>query len=198
MNRVYVGHDDGPDLWVIDPVAKKITSTLTIPAGPEYMLAEDDTGRIYLNIKSDDTVQVISASDNNSTIGAAWPTAPAKKPHGLAIDLRGERRLFVAGVNGKLAVLKANDGKLLSSVDTVTGVDQIAFDAGKDRLYCPSVNGKMTVLDTSGGSVVPLGDVATARGAKTVAVDPSRHSAWLAYSEGGKCFARKFTLTAAR
>ncbi len=194
VNRVFVGHDDGPGLWVIDPVAKKITSTLTIPSGPEYMLAEDDTGRIYLNIKSDDTVQVISASDNNSTIGAAWPTAPAKKPHGLAIDLRGERRLFVAGVNGKLAVLKANDGKLLGSADTVTGVDQIAFDAGQDRLYCPSSNGKMTVLDTSGNSVKPLGDVATARGAKTATVDLKRHSVWLAYTEGGKCFARKFTL----
>ena len=197
VNRVYVGHDDGPDLWIIDPVAKKITSTLTIPAGPEYMVPEDDTGRIYLNIKSDDTVQVISASDNNSTIGAAWPTAPAKKPHGLALDLRGERRLFVAGVNGKLAVLKANDGKLIGSTDTVAGVDQIAFDAGKDRLYCPSGNGKMTVLDTSGNDVKPLGDVATSRGAKTVAVDPSRHSAWLAYTEGGKCFARKFTIPAA-
>lgn len=192
VNRVFVGHDDATDLWVIDPDAKKIVSTLTIASGPEYVVAENDTSLLYQNIKSDDTVLVISASDNNSTIGSAWATAPAKKPHGLALDLRAPRRLFVAGINGKLAVLDTS-GKLLGSADTVTGVDQIAFDAEKDRLYCPSSSGKMTVLDTSGNSVKPLGDVTTARGAKTVAVDPVTHAVWLACFEGGKCYARKFT-----
>jgi DNA-binding beta-propeller fold protein YncE len=177
---------------VIDPDSKQIVSTLKIAAGPEYIVAENDTSLLYLNIKSDDTLVVISASDNNSTIGGAWPTAPAKKPHGLAIDLRAPRRLFVAGINGKLAVLDTS-GKVLGSADMATGVDQIAFDAAKDRLYCPSSNGKMTVLDTSGNSVKPLGDVTTARGAKTVAVDPATHAVWLAYFESGKCYARKFT-----
>ena len=195
VQRVFVGHDDAKELWVIDPVAKAIVSTLAIAEGPEYLVAEDDTSRIYMNIKSDDTLVVVSASDNNSTIGGTWPTAPAKKPHGLALDLRGERRLFVAGINGKLAILRASDGKLLGSADTVNGVDQIAFDAAKDRLYCPSGNGKMTVLDTSKNSVQPLGDVSTARGAKTVTLDPQTHAVWVAYAEGGKCFARKFTPT---
>ena len=196
VQRVFVGHDDAKELWVIDPVAKAIVSTLTIAEGPEYMVVEDDKSLIYMNIKSDDTLVVISASDNNSTIGSTWPTAPAKKPHGLALDVRGERRLFVAGVNGKLAILRASDGKLLGTADIVTGVDQIAFDASKDRLYCPSSSGKMTVLDTSGNSVKPLGDVATARGAKTVTFDPQTHAVWLAYTEGGKCYTRKFTLPA--
>jgi DNA-binding beta-propeller fold protein YncE len=193
VNRVFVGHDDATDLWVIDPDAKKIVSTLKISEGPEYIVAEDDTSLLYMNIKSDDTLLAISASDNNSTIGGTWPTAPAKKPHGLALDLRTPRRLFVAGINGKLAVLDTS-GKVRGSADMVTGVDQIAFDAAKDRLYCPSSNGKMTVFDTSGNSVKPLGDVATARGAKTVAVDPETHAVWLANFEGGKCYARKFTL----
>jgi hypothetical protein len=50
----------------------------------------------------------------------------------------------------------------------------------------------MTVFDTSNGSVKMLGNVNTSRGARTVAVDPQTHAVWLAYSEGGKCFARKF------
>ncbi len=194
VNRVFVGHAEGTDLWVIDPDAKQIVSTIKIAAGPECIVAENDTSLLYLNVKSDDTVVVISASDNNSTIGGAWPTAPAKKPHGLAIDLRVPRRLFVAGINGKLAVLDSS-GKVLGSADMVTGVDQIAFDAEKDRLYCPSSGGKMTVLDTKGNSVKPLGDVTTARGAKTVAVDPETHAVWIAYTEAGKCFTRKFTPT---
>lgn len=195
VQRVFVGHAGAKELWVIDPVAKAIVSTLAIEEGPEYLVADDHTSRIYLNIQSDDTVVVVSASDNNSTIGGTWATAPAKKPHGLALDPRGERRLFVAGLNGKLAILRASDGQLLGSADTVTGVDQIAFDAAKDRLYCPSSGGKMTVLDTGGNSVRRMGDVTTARGARTVACDPQTHAVWLAYTEGGRCYARKFTLT---
>jgi DNA-binding beta-propeller fold protein YncE len=194
VNRVFVGHDDATDLWVIDPDAKGIVTSLKIPEGPEYIVPEDDTSRVYLNIKSDDSLQVVSASDNNSTISSTWQTAPAKKPHGLALDLHRPRRLFVAGTNGKLAVLSADSGQLMGSADMVNGVDQIAFDAGKDRLYCPSSNGKMTVLDTSGNSVKPIGDVITARGAKTVTFDPKTHAVWLAYAEGGKCYTRKFTL----
>lgn len=193
VNRVFIGHDDATDLWVIDPDAKQIVSSIKIPEGPEYIVAEDDTSRVYLPCKSDDSLQAVSASDNNSTVGGSWPTAPAKKPHGLALDIRGAHRLFVAGINGKLAVLNANDGKLLGSADIVTGVDQIAFDATKDRLYCPSSNGKMTVLDTSGNSVTPIADIATTKGAKTTTLDPKTHAVWVAYSEGGKCYARKFT-----
>ena len=193
VNRVFVGHDDGPALWAIDPDEKKIAATLTIAPGPEVVVAENDTSRLFLNIKSDDTLLVISASDNNSTVSAIWPTAPAKKPHGLALDRRAPGRLFVAGTNGKLAVLSAADGQSLGSADMVTGVDQIAFDAAKDRLYCPSGSGKMTVLDTSGNSVKSLGDIATAKGAKTATVDPTTHAVWIAYAEGGKCYARKFT-----
>ena len=193
VNRVFVGHDDEKDLWVIDPDAKKIVTSIPIAAGPEYIVAENDQSRMYVNIKSDDTVLAISASDNNSTIAGTWPTAPAKHPHGLALDLRAPRRLFVAGLNGKLAVLSTDGGKVLGTADMVNGVDQIAFDAAKDRLYCPSGSGKMTVLDTSHGTVKPLGDVVTAKGAKTTTIDPKTHAVWVAYTEGGKCYARKFT-----
>ena len=194
VNRIFVGHTDATDLWIIDPDGKKIVSTLKIAEGPEDIVAENDTSLLYLSIKSDDTVAVISASDNNSTPGGAWSTAPAKKPHGLALDLRAPRRLFVAGINGKLAVLDTN-GKLIGSSEIVTGVDQMAFDAARNRLYCPSSSGKMTVLDTGNHAVKRIGDVATAKGARAIALDPETHAVWLAYTEAGRCFVHKFTPT---
>lgn len=193
VNRVFASQAEGTDVWVIDAAAKTIASTLPVPAGSTALLAEDDTSRIYVSVTADDSVQVISAADHNSTIGGSWPVAPAKKPQALALDPRGERRLFVAGLNGKLVVLKAGDGQKIGTADIATGVTQLAFNAAKDRLYCPSSSGKMTVLDTSGNSVRPLGDVTTVRGAKSIAVDPKTHAVWLAYTEGGKSYARKFT-----
>jgi hypothetical protein len=192
INRVFVGRAESTELWVIDPAAKTIASTLTISAHPTAILAEDETSRVYVSAASDDSVQIVSAADNNSTLGGSWPTAPAKKPQAMALDLRGERRLFVAGVNGKLVTLKASGGGRIGINDIATGVTQIAFDAAKDRLYCPSSSGKMTVLDTSGNSTRSLGDITTTRGAKSIAIDPKMHAVWLAYADGGKCFAQKF------
>ena len=109
VNRVFVTPAEGAELWVIDPVAKTIASTLALPAGPGAIVADDGASRVYVGVTSDDSVQSISAADNNSTIGGSWATAPAKKPQALALDPRGERRLFVAGVNGRLVTLSAGD-----------------------------------------------------------------------------------------
>jgi DNA-binding beta-propeller fold protein YncE len=193
VQRAFAGHTSATDLWVIDAATKTIASTVTIPAGPTALVAEDDTSRVYVSTTSDDSVQVISAADNNSTSGGSWPTAPAKKPQAMALDTSGERHLFVAGVNGKLVMLKASGGERIGVADIGTGVTQIAFDAGKNRLYCPSTSGRMTMLDTSGNYMKSLGEVATTRGAKSIAIDPKTHAVWLAYTEGGKCYARKFT-----
>ena len=56
--RVFVGHDDEKDFWAIDPVAKKITGTAVIGAGPEYAIYDAEGDRIFLNIKTTDTLVV--------------------------------------------------------------------------------------------------------------------------------------------
>lgn len=193
VNRVFVANASGPELWVVDAAAKTIAGTISVPAGSSALVAEDGISRIYVSTTSDDSVQVISAADNNSTIGGSWSAAPAKKPQALALDPRGERRLFVAGVNGKLVTLAAGDGQRIGINDIPMGVTQISLDLAKDRLYCPSGNGKMAVFDTRGNFLRPLGEVATVRGAKSIAIDPATHAVWLAYTEGGKSYARKFT-----
>jgi DNA-binding beta-propeller fold protein YncE len=34
-HRIFVGHDDATELWVIDSTAAKLVATIAIPAGPE-------------------------------------------------------------------------------------------------------------------------------------------------------------------
>ena len=192
VNRIFAASASGAELWVVDAAAKSVVGTIAVSAGASAIVAEDGSSRIYLSTASDDSVQSVSAADNNSTLGGAWATAPAKKPQALALDPRGERRLFVAGVNGKLVTLVAGDGQRIGINSIPSGVTHLAFDATKDRLYCPGGGGKMAVFDTQGNFLRPLGEVATARGAKSIAIDPATHAVWLAYTEGGKCFAQKF------
>ena len=46
-HRAYVGHDDGTELWIIDPQAAKVVSIITIPEGPEYVIYDEASDRIF-------------------------------------------------------------------------------------------------------------------------------------------------------
>lgn len=192
VDRVFVGYKTGSSLWVVDPTHKNVATTLPVPKGPQFAVAEDDTSRVYQTIASDSTVLVISASDGNSTIGGAWPTSPAKLPQGIELDLREPRRLFVAGFNGKLAVMNAGDGNLITAIDIVPEARQIAFDQQRNRLYCPGKNG-ITVIDATERTPKVIETVSFEGVVKSVAVDPVTHAVWIGYSAGGVAYAQKFT-----
>ncbi len=188
---VYIGHDDAPGIFVVNVKSGKVVTTITIPEGPEYILYDAGSDRVYVNIKSSDEMLVIDPASN--TVKEHWPTAPAKRPHGLAFNPKTQR-FFSAGANGKLAVIDAKTGKVITSVDIAPGIDQIAFDADKKRIYCASSTGVISVVEETADGAISLGNVKTAKGAKTVAVDPKTHAVWVAYGEAGQSFIRKLTL----
>jgi len=183
--KVYVDHDDGEDLWVIDPAAQKIVATITIPTAPEYILYDPVFDALFQNIKSTPVTLLIDPTSN--TIARTWSTLPAEKPHGLAIDPK-TRRLFSAGGNGKLVVMDCATGVCLQSLDIAPGVDQIAFDPGNQRIYCASGQGKLSVLEETVEGAKSLGEVETAKGAHTLAVDPDTHSVWIAFPKDGVAY----------
>jgi DNA-binding beta-propeller fold protein YncE len=184
--RVYVTHDDGMDVWVIDPQRAQVVTSVAVPGAPEAMVYDPSTDRIYLNIKTKDVVAVIEPSAN--AVIAQWPTAPATRPHGLALDA-ARHRLFSAGANGKLVAIDTSSGAATSSVDIAPKVDQIALDAGNGLLYCAGTD-KMSVVRVTGGELSRLGELATASTARNVAVDPSTHTVWTTYTDGRNSFAK--------
>ena len=182
---VYVCHDDGQDVWVIDPTTKKIVTAIKIPADPEFVVYDPVTDKVFQNIKSQPVTLVIDPGPNS--VAATWSTIPAQGPHGLAVNPK-THRLFSAGKNGKLVVLDSVSGESLGSVDIAEGVDQIAFDPGNQRIYCAAGQGKLTVLQETKEAVKSLGDVATPAGTHTLAVDPKTHSVWIAFAKGEESF----------
>src|SRR5207248_2137631 len=123
---IYVTNDNGKTLWAVDPDTGKIAATIPVPEGPECMAHHAAADRIYLNSKVTNQVAVIDTKTN--TVVATWATAPAVGPHGLAFDdARGQ--IFVSGDNGKLVAIDVETGKVVSTADITSHVDQIAFDA---------------------------------------------------------------------
>jgi YVTN family beta-propeller protein len=185
-HRVYVTHDEGTDVWVIDPQGAKVLASVAVPGVPETMVYDPSTDRIYLNIKTKDVVAVIDPSTN--AVIAQWPTVPATRPHGLALDA-ATHRVFSAGANGKLVAIDTTSGAANGSVDITPKVDQIALDTGSGLLYCAGTD-KMSVVRVSGGTLSRLGELATAATARNVAVDPATRAVWTTYSDGKSSFAK--------
>jgi DNA-binding beta-propeller fold protein YncE len=185
-HRVYVTHDDGAEVWVIDPQAAKVIASVAIPGAPEEMVYDPSSDRIYLNIKTRDVVAVIDPSRN--AVIAQWPTAPATRPHGLALDAT-RHRVFSAGANGKLVAIDTTTGAATGSVDITPKVDQIALDVASGLLYCAGSD-SMSVVRVGGGELSRLGELTTAATARNVAVDPTTRAVWTTYSDGKSAFAK--------
>jgi len=185
---IYADHDDGTDVWVIDAKAKKLVGSVTIPEAPEYILYDRATDRLYQNIKSNDTVQVIDPATNK--VESVWKTAPAVGPHGLAIDGKAGR-VYSAGKNGKLVVFDIKTGKVIADVDIAPGTDQIAYDRSLKRVYCAS-KGFVSVVQATDTGAKLLANVPSPAGVHTIAVDPTTHSVWVCWSDKDNSFVQEY------
>jgi DNA-binding beta-propeller fold protein YncE len=185
---VYVDNDDGTNVWFVDPSTMKIASTAQIKEAPEVMVLDSGRNKIFQNIKSANAVQVIDL-DSHKVI-AEYPLGDLTSPHGLAEDADAGK-LFSVGKNGKLVILDADSGKILSTVDVVKSSDQIAYDAGLKRLYIPGA-GQMDVVHMNGDSGTVIGHVDNPKGCHSVVVDPKTHDVWVVYSDSDNSYAMKF------
>ena len=191
----YIGHDDTGEDWVVDVASSKVVATIPIANPikyhkPDTLVCDPKIDRVFVN----DQFGVVVAIDTvSNTVAAKWPTAPARSPKGMAIDLP-THRLFV-GCAGKLIEMDATSGKVISTADTASNVVQIAYDPGLKRVYCASHDGIMSVIQVKEDGLTSLGNVATQKGAHSVAVDLKTHDVWTAYvSDDGKDFFLKLTV----
>lgn len=183
--KLYVGHDDGSELWVIDVKSAKLTGSIAIPGVPE--IVDADGKHLYQNIKDKNEVALIDVSTGKVT--ATWPTPATDAPHGLALDA-AHARLYISGHSSKVTVLSTLDGKSLAPIDIGDGrSDQTALDTGTGRLYIPS-SGRLVVVQTSDGKV--LGEAPIPKGCHSVAVDPSTHLVWIAYADDKASYVQAF------
>ena len=189
---VYECNDTAGEVWVIDPVAKKIITTITVPGGGMEGLAFDPGYQhLYQAAKKNSTIVVIDPVKN--TITATWPLAPNTGPHGIAVV--PETDGLLAACSGQLVLLSRTTGKIISTAPIAGKVDEMAYDPGLHLAYCSSRLGKISVVAVAADKLTSLGEVASQTGAGNIAVDPQTHIVWVAFSKGkdGPAFVQPFT-----
>jgi DNA-binding beta-propeller fold protein YncE len=78
-----------------------------------------------------------------------------------------------------MAITDPDAGKVLASPAIGAGSDGVAFDPGTGYAISSNGDGTLTIVQESGGKYDVFDNVATARGARTIAVDEKTHNVYL-------------------
>jgi len=179
--RVFTFNGGSANATAIDAATGKVLGTISLGGSPEFAVA-DGRGRIYVNLE--DRSAITSLDTHTLATGATWPLAPGESPSGLAID-RAKRRLFSGCANRLMAVVDANDGRVLGTVPIGARVDANVFDPKTNRVFSSNGDGTLTVADASGSTVRVIGTVQTELGARTMAFDPQTQHLYLVTAQFG-------------
>ena len=180
--RVFTFNGASKDATVIGAADGSVSGTIALDGKPEFAVA-DEAGRIYVNLE--DKSELLAIDSRQLTILNRWPLAPCKEPSGLAMD-RKNRRLFVGCGNKLMAVVDADSGRVLTTLAIGSGVDATAFDPGTALAFSSNGDGTLTVVrEESPDKFTVVENVATQRGARTMALDEKTHNVYLVTAEFG-------------
>jgi DNA-binding beta-propeller fold protein YncE len=181
-NKIITCNGMSKNMTIIDPVADTVFATVQLTGWPEAAVS-DGAGKIYVNNAEKSEIDVIDT--RSFKILKQWPLAPGKGPSGLAID-RQTMRLFAGCENKLLVVMNAVNGKMVTSLPIGAECDAVGFDANLKTVYSSNGEGTLTIInERSADQFTVSQNLATKRGARTLAVDQLTHTIYLPFGEFG-------------
>ena len=178
QQEVYTFNGRGKSASVFAAKTGKAVATIPLPGKPEFAVTDPQANRVYCNIEDQNAVVAIDTQTRK--IAATWPLAPGEEPTGLAIDL-AQHRLFVGCHNQRLITLDSATGKVISSTPIGQGVDAVAFDTVTKLVFSSNGDGTVTIAHADASDkLTAVQTLATERGARTMALDPTTHKIYLA------------------
>jgi DNA-binding beta-propeller fold protein YncE len=166
---------------VIDPAKEAVVKNIDLAVASEFP-ALDDKGTLYDNSNEKSEVTVIDT--RSLAVKARWPTAPEGESVAMAIDTRNHR-LFSAGRNPQfLVMINTDTGKVIQSFPITAGVDAAVFEPETGLLFASTREGMMHIFhEDTPDKLSEVQTVKTEYGAKTMALDPKTHKAFLSTSD---------------
>ena len=180
--RVFTFNGRSSSATAIDAKTGDVAGNLDLGGDPEFAAA-DGAGHVYNNLE--DKSIVLQIDSKNLKILNRWPLAPCESPSGMAIDIE-HRRLFIGCHNKLMAVMDADNGKVVTTVPIGQGVDANRFDPDTQLAFASTGDGHLTVVhEDSPDKYTVVADVPTQRGARTMEVDPKTHDVFTVTAEFG-------------
>ena len=179
--RVFTFNGRTANATAIDAATDKVVGTVDIGGKPEFAVT-DGAGTIFVN--NEDTSEVVAFNAGSLEIKKRWPIAPGEGPSGLAIDLKNKRLFSVC--DRIMVVSDAENGKVVATVPIGDGPDAVRYDSGTGLIFASNGEGTLTVIQqVSADTYAVLETVPTARGARTMELDPKTHRVFVVTAEYG-------------
>lgn len=145
----------------------------------------DGEGNLFTAERDRNAVLKIDAKARK--IAAEWKAEGCEQPTGIAYDAK-DKRLFL-GCRGKapvLAVMDAESGKVITSLEIGRGNDGVVYDAETRKLFTSNgVDGNLVIYDQLDADTYKLSQAVTTRpSARTMAIDPQSKKIYLVTGEG--------------
>lgn len=177
-NRVILTNHSKPGTaTALDPSTGEITGQAQLEDNGPEGAASDGKGKLFVNLEGKNTIQVLDAKAMK--VLSSWPLDSCDGPTGIAYD-RETDRIFT-GCGKTSAVLNAITGKVVALIKNGEGVDALGWDQTEKLIYIPAGrDSSVTIVhEDSPDKYTVVATVTTARGAKTISVDPVKHVAYL-------------------
>ncbi|HWR37391.1 MAG TPA: YncE family protein [Clostridia bacterium] len=179
--HIIVMNGRSKDLMAIDPATLKVIAT--VPLGGKLEFAAADAGRVYINVE--DTGEIASVDTKTWKAAQRWKLTGCDEPSGLALDPTLGHLFAVCG-NKQMVVVDVKSRKQIAALPIGDGTDAAAFDPVLKLAFASNGEGTLTIVrQTQDGKYEVAGNVPTARGARTMALDPKSHKIYLATADFG-------------
>jgi len=180
--RVFTFNGRSSSATAIDAKTGDVAGNIDLGGDPEFAAA-DGEGHVFNNLE--DKSIVLEIDSKNLKILNRWPLAPCESPSGMAIDTE-HRRLFIGCHNKLMAVMDADNGKVVATVPIGQGVDANRFDPSTQLAFASTGDGHLTVVhEDSPDKYTVVQTLDTQRGARTMEVDPKTHNVFTVTAEFG-------------
>jgi DNA-binding beta-propeller fold protein YncE len=180
--RVFTFNGKSHDATAIDAANGNVVGKIDLGGKPEFGVSTGE-GEVFVNVE--DKSELLALDPKDLKVKSRWPLAPCESPSGLAMDMK-TRRLFVGCDNKMMAVVNADNGKVITTLPIGDGVDADRFDPETNLAFASCGEGVLTVVkEDSREKFSVVENVKTERGARTMALDPKTHHIYLVTAKFG-------------
>jgi DNA-binding beta-propeller fold protein YncE len=169
MKRVLICHEDAAAITVIDPEKSAVVGTINLGGGPEAAVL-NGKGIGFVNLEAQ--AMVARFDPQALVVREKWPIPGCKGPVPIAMDT-STARLFIGCRSRVLAVMNADNGKVITTLPIGDKVDAVVFDPDTKTIFASNGEGTVSVIRQKGPNEYELvGSIQTQKSAKTMAFDP--------------------------